>query len=177
MVTTWTTRRNGFTIVELLVVIAVIGILATISIVAYSGVQARARDSLRKDDLATIKKAMLLYHMDHGDYIEAGSGCGYNGDGQGWFNYSGGSYPASIASCLTSGRYTDKDMIDPTGGKTSTPTAGFTYMKYNCGTGDAEKVYVYAKLESLPQSSTATDGTCASTLDTSYGMNYYVEVH
>ena len=35
-------RRQGFTIVELLVVIVVIGVLAAITIVAYNGMQARA---------------------------------------------------------------------------------------------------------------------------------------
>lgn len=41
-------RQKGFTIVELLIVIVVIALLATISIVAYNGVQGRARDSKRQ---------------------------------------------------------------------------------------------------------------------------------
>jgi len=43
----WAKRYNkGFTIVELLIVIVVIGILAAITIVAYTGVQARAKTSV-----------------------------------------------------------------------------------------------------------------------------------
>ena len=36
-------KRRGFTIVELLIVIVVIGILAAITIIAYNGVQVRAK--------------------------------------------------------------------------------------------------------------------------------------
>jgi prepilin-type N-terminal cleavage/methylation domain-containing protein len=172
----WASKQTGFTIVELLIVIVVIAILATISVVAFSGVQARARDSIRKSDLSEIKKAITRYHIDKGDWMGAGSGCGYNGGGQGWFNYISGSYPVPIATCLTNEGYTKQDIIDPSGGKTATPTAGYAYMKYNCGSGDTLRVYVYAKLESEPQSSTATDGTCYNDADTDYGINYYVQV-
>lgn len=42
-------RQKGFTIVELLIVIVVVGILATISVVAYNGAQQRARNAARLD--------------------------------------------------------------------------------------------------------------------------------
>jgi general secretion pathway protein G len=63
-------KQAGFTIVELLIVIVVIAILATISIVAYNGIQARSRDSIRKQDLATLVKATQLYYVDKGDYVQ-----------------------------------------------------------------------------------------------------------
>lgn len=62
------TKLAGFTIVELLIVIVVIAILAAISVVAYTGVQTRARDSARTDSIAKIKKALELYKIDHGRY-------------------------------------------------------------------------------------------------------------
>lgn len=55
--------RPGFTIVELLIVIVIIGILAAISIIAYNGIQNKAADSVVKSDLrqATQKtKAALV---------------------------------------------------------------------------------------------------------------------
>lgn len=48
---------RGFTIVELLIVIAVIGILAAIVIVAFSGVQDKARTSKTSADLQSLDKA------------------------------------------------------------------------------------------------------------------------
>jgi prepilin-type N-terminal cleavage/methylation domain-containing protein len=59
---------SGFTIVELLIVIVVIAILVAISVVAYTGIQARANDSRRLSDVAEIRKALALYKADHGNY-------------------------------------------------------------------------------------------------------------
>lgn len=61
-------RKSGFTIVELLIVIVVIAILAAISIVAYTGIQARANDSRRMNDVAAIRKALALYKADNGTF-------------------------------------------------------------------------------------------------------------
>jgi general secretion pathway protein G len=59
-------RTQGFTIVELLIVIVVIAILAAISIVAYNGIQDRARESLMKSELSTASKKLELYAIDEG---------------------------------------------------------------------------------------------------------------
>lgn len=70
-------KRFGFTIVELLIVIVVIAILAAISIVAYNGIQQRARDAERSQELIAIQKALELYHIDNGGYPVCG-GVGTN---------------------------------------------------------------------------------------------------
>lgn len=71
-------RKNisGFTIVELLIVIVVIAILAAISVVAYNGIQSRARDSARIQKIKDISKALELYKIDNNQYppIQDGRG-------------------------------------------------------------------------------------------------------
>lgn len=74
------TKQFGFTIVELLIVIVVIAILAAISIVAYNGIQDRARTTSIKSDLNSLNKAIQLYYADNGLYPVTGPSTwmGYN---------------------------------------------------------------------------------------------------
>jgi prepilin-type N-terminal cleavage/methylation domain-containing protein len=72
-------KQSGFTIVELLIVIVVIAILAAITIVAYNGVQARARDAIRSDGLRAIVGALELYKADNGTYPAATANPGSSG--------------------------------------------------------------------------------------------------
>ena len=59
-------KHKGFTIVELLIVIVVISILAAISIVVYSGIQARARDSTIQGDMSTAMKKLAMQVVEKG---------------------------------------------------------------------------------------------------------------
>lgn len=66
-------KQKGFTIVELLIVIVVIGILAAIVIVAYNGIQTQAHDTHRVSDVDQVKKFMELYYVKHGYYPGSGN--------------------------------------------------------------------------------------------------------
>jgi prepilin-type N-terminal cleavage/methylation domain-containing protein len=57
---------RGFTIVELLIVIVVIGILAAITIVAYNGISNRATAATLQADLGSASKTLKLYQADYG---------------------------------------------------------------------------------------------------------------
>ena len=57
-------HQPGFTIVELLVVIVVIGILAAITVVSYNGIQNRGYDTSVQNDLKNIAKQLELYNAE-----------------------------------------------------------------------------------------------------------------
>lgn len=62
------TNQKGFTIVELLIVIVVIGILAALVISTFSGVQARARDAQRQTDIKSLSTQLEVFYTDNGGY-------------------------------------------------------------------------------------------------------------
>ena len=79
-------KESGFTIVELLIVIVVIGILAALVLNTFQGVQARARDTERRTDINVIATQLEVYHSDYGYYPDgttaaaADASCGEGDD-------------------------------------------------------------------------------------------------
>jgi len=69
-------RKKGFTLIEILVVIAIIGILTSISIFALNNARRQGRDGRRKSDLESIRAALELFKADCNVYpssLPAGS--------------------------------------------------------------------------------------------------------
>ena len=64
----WAKQKQGFTIVELLIVIVVIAILAAISIVAYNGIQTRAENNKTISAVAAYTRAITVYAADNSIY-------------------------------------------------------------------------------------------------------------
>jgi prepilin-type N-terminal cleavage/methylation domain-containing protein len=189
-------KTGGFTIIELLVVISVIGILAGIVAFAFPTYQQHTRDSQRKSDLSQLAAALNAYALQKNDFVGSSSGCGFLGQGNGWFDYGPDAYfPKSINSCLKDAGVLKTDFIDPSkclndsGGKCGTsgnaPTTA--YMKATCTKNGAPITYLFAYLEGQPRQDSTIDALCdagsvagfdASTQKwgTNYGMNYYVIV-
>ncbi len=74
--------KKGFTLVELLVVMALISILATLIVGGFRSSQMRGRDGGRKSDLKQISNALELFYSDYGKYPAASgtqiAACPYN---------------------------------------------------------------------------------------------------
>ena len=64
----------GFTLIELMVVIAIIGILAAVGIPAYSGYVSDARDNVARGTLQSIALMQKNYYQDNFCYVATGTG-------------------------------------------------------------------------------------------------------
>lgn len=113
---------RGFTIVELLIVIVVIAILAAITVVAYNGIQSRARDTQRVSDISTFLKGLENYRTINGAYPAATP---TTGDG-GWeSSYTDAGTPANFMEYLDM----PKRPMDPI----SNASHRYRYYKYPAG--------------------------------------------
>jgi len=91
-------KKNAFTMIELLVVVAIIGILIAAIVIAFVSARQKSRDARRKTDLKNIQIALQLYADDH--------------DGK----YPSGLYGQMGDGGLVSGGYMSNVPDDPSGG-------------------------------------------------------------
>ena len=64
-------NQGGFTLVELMIVVIIVGILAAVAIPMYQGATERAKASEAVAALGTIRGAMRVYYAEHGTYVNA----------------------------------------------------------------------------------------------------------
>jgi len=65
----YTYKNNGFTLIELMVVVAILAIVASIAIPAYNGYIATARESEAHNNMASLKLAEEEYYLENNTYI------------------------------------------------------------------------------------------------------------
>lgn len=138
--------NGGFTIVELLIVIVVIGILAATVVVAYSGITARAADAQRTADINAIHKFLEEYFTLNGHYMKSDNflnanaaaalstgplkGLGSNAlKGPGASASTVSSFVQSAGSLSSTNDYAIETFVD----SGSTSCAGGSYSDSQCG--------------------------------------------
>lgn len=118
--------KRGFTLVELLVSITIIGILASIGLNTFTSAQIKSRDTKRKSALNQISRSLEMYFNDYKKYPDDdGNG---NLDGYAW----NGSFQDAKGTI-----YMIKLPIDP--------TLGYSYFYASLDSG--KKFQLYARLE------------------------------
>lgn len=136
-------RERGFTIVELLIVIVVIGILAAITIVAYNGVQSRAKTtSADAAGNSAIKKAEL-YNTEQSAYPTA---------------------PSQLTGAAGTTSYQLTGVTFVTGLTSASAPTALTFI--SCGAAVGVKIGSFnytSNTTTYSYTGTATAGNCAST--------------
>lgn len=64
----FSSKNRGFTLIELLVVISIMGLLSSVVLSAVNDARTKARDTERIQELAEMRKALMLYYDDNGKY-------------------------------------------------------------------------------------------------------------
>ena len=139
--------KKGFTLVELLVVIAIIAILSTLSVVALNSARAKSRDARRQSDIKQIRTALDMYYDSNNQQYPTGS------------NKTLGT---GDAACLTS-----------TGWTTTAGCTGTIFMqKVPTDPQNPPRVYQYAKVDAThyrisyySEGSSATKTATESTME------------
>jgi len=126
----WATSRKiqpvkkpvlGFTIVELLIVIVVIGILAAITIVSFNGVQNRAKASAAQQSVSQANRKVLAYSVQNSDQYPADLATAGVTDADTTYQYSVNNTSSPRTYCVTATNgafsyYESNTITSPTAG-------------------------------------------------------------
>lgn len=153
-------NQEGFTLVELMVVVAIIGILSAVAIPNYQRYQARARQSEAKVGLASAYTALQSYAAEQGTYTVCLAEAGY-AVGTGKRYYALG-FSATAATCGVLGaagaceawKYTNAGAIDTS----CAFGAGVSYWTANAAINGAAAVLAEIPAGSTPAKTTFTLG-------------------
>ena len=138
--------KKGFTLVELLVVIAVIAVLAAITVVAINPAKklAQSRDAARKSSMQQLVTALSTYYTQNSSYPAATADLVTNGEIKSLPKGPTGtdfSYAVNPASCTTVGKNCSGAVLYDTYEQPTTACAtGIAYWGWSSGSGVIGKI-------------------------------------
>ena len=133
--------RKGFTLIEMLIVIAIIGILSSIVLVGLGPIQRRGRDARRQADLRQVQNALELYYNKCGYY--PGSTAGGKIASGGCTGWTANNTWEGMSTALEGSDIGTKNI--PTD-----PSSGATGVKaYQYGSEDGSSYVIAAYLEDI----------------------------
>jgi len=83
-----TSNEKGFTLIELMIVVAIIGILAAIAIPNFMNYQCKAKQSEAKSNLGNIRTAQEAYYAEYDNYTNSLPAIGFSTKGSARYSYS-----------------------------------------------------------------------------------------
>ena len=120
-------RSSGFTIVELLIVIVVIGILAAITIVAFNGIQQRAKKSAAEQGVTQAARKILAYGVTNVDQLPVDiAAAGVTASGDTNYQYTRNTTVTPNIFCVTATAGDISSHIASSGGLVDGPCPGHT---------------------------------------------------
>lgn len=81
-------QSKGFTLIELMIVVAIIGVLAAIAIPNYMNYQCKAKQSEAKSNLGSIRTMQEAYRAEHDTYANNTADIGFDTQGDARYDYS-----------------------------------------------------------------------------------------
>ena len=137
-------QKNGFTFIELVIVIAVIGVLSSIILASINGSRIRSKDNKRIVDLNNVSLAMDLYFDKYGAYPPSSQRCCDNNDFKENFE--------SMVGVLVSEGYLPA-VPQP-------PTTDYPYMHYQYPAGEAQGSLINTVLEGINPTTIGPHNSC-----------------
>lgn len=151
MFKTLKTAQKGFTIIELLIVIAIIAILAGLVLNNFQGAQAKARDVQRVDDINKIHSKLEEYHNENGAYPQTFTAATFPGiDSQALVDPRGNSVQIGAAAA---------DATAAATAAAPTATNNYAYVAYPTGCTNDCTGYVIETFIERPSATTPNPST------------------
>jgi len=174
--------KKGFTLIELMVVISIIGVLSTIVVSTTSAARAKARDSKRISEIKQIQLGLELYINTHGTLpvpYDYGRGSSAPGFWDQWWDLSTNTAGAGFMNFLVTDGIFSKVPVDPQNtpaGHNDYPNVpgaryfyfyvqpGYGYQGGSCNLNQATYMIGITDLETIPPGPPYAKGSGCSCL-------------